>query len=64
LFKLPAKLDADSIVRWDIEWSNNEGINPIDHAEYLVKFGEAFYSRLVDLIKKAIKKLMKITTNK
>lgn len=53
-----------SIVHWNIEWSDNEGINAKDHANYLVQFGETFYTRLVDLIQKAINKLMKITKNK
>jgi hypothetical protein len=57
-------LVADSIIHWNLEWSDNEGINAVEHADYLVKFGETFYSRLVDLIQKAINKLMKITNNK
>jgi hypothetical protein len=61
---VPEKLDANSIVHWNIEWSDNEGINATEHADYLVKFGETFYSRLVALIELAISKLMKITKNK
>ena len=61
---MPETLIASSIVHWNLEWSDNEGINATEHAEYLEKFGETFYSRLVELIEKAINKLMKITNNK
>ncbi len=62
--RLHAALDKDSIVTSKIEWSDNNGINVFDHANYLLKFGETFYSRVVALIEQAINKLMKITNNK
>ena len=61
---MPEKLDAGSIVHWNIDWTDNEGINANEHAEYLEKFGDCFYNRLVELIERAINKLMKITKNK
>lgn len=57
-------MDAGSIVHWNIEWTDNEGINATEHADYLVKFGETFYTRIVELIELAINKLMKITNDK
>ncbi len=62
--RLPEALDTASIVHWNIDWSDNEGINAVDHASYLLKFGETFYSRVVALIELAINKLMKITNNR
>jgi len=62
--RLPEALDAASVVHWNIDWSDNEGINAVDHASYLFKFGETFYSRVVALIELAINKLMKITNNR
>lgn len=62
--QLPSTLDAGSIVHYNIEWSDEGGMNATDHADYLVKFGEEFYIRIVQLIERAINKLMKISANK
>ncbi len=62
--KVPQKLDAASIIPYSIEWSDNEGINKVDHANYLKEFSETFYTRIVELIERAISKQMKITQNK
>ncbi len=57
-------LDAASIVPWSLEWSDNNGINAIDHAEYLKLFGEEFYRRLIELIERALNRRMKLCQNK
>lgn len=61
---MPASIDPGSVVHWNIEWTDDGGMNAKEHADYLVKFGEEFYNRLVVLIERAINKLMKITANK
>ena len=63
-FKVPEKLDAASIIPYSIEWSDNEGINKVDHAAYLKEFAETFYTRIVELIERAISRQMKLTQNK
>ncbi|CAF0730796.1 unnamed protein product [Brachionus calyciflorus] len=62
--KVPEKLIASSIIPYSIEWSDNEGINKEDHAAYLKEFCETFYSRIVELIERAISKRMKLCYNK
>lgn len=64
LEKVPEKLDAGSIIPYSIEWSDNEGINKVDHAAYLKEFAETFYTRIVELIERAISRQMKLTQNK
>jgi len=64
LFKVPQKLVATSIIPYSIEWSDNEGINKVDHGDYLKEFCDTFYSRIVDLIERAISKQMKLSQNK
>ena len=63
-FQVPSKLDAASIIHYAIDWSDNEGINKVDHANYLVEFGNMFYTRIVNLIERAISKQMKLAQNK
>lgn len=62
--KVPQRLDAASIVHYSIEWSDNEGINKNDHGSYLKEFCETFYSRIIELIERAISKQMKLSQNK
>ena len=62
--KVPQKLDAASIIPVSLEWSDNGGINPVDHAQYLKEFGETFYTRLVELIERALNRRMKLCQNK
>lgn len=64
LFKVFRALDAANIIPYSIEWSDNEGINKVDHASYLKEFSETFYVRIVDLIERAISKQMKLCQNK
>jgi hypothetical protein len=64
IFKVFRALDAASIIPYSIEWSDNEGINKVDHASYLKEFAETFYVRIVDLIERAISKQMKLCQNK
>jgi len=61
---VPQKLDAASIIPVSLEWSDNNGINAVDHAEYLKEFGETFYVRLVELIERALNRRMKLCQNK
>lgn len=61
---MPQKLDAGSIIPVSLEWSDNGGVNPLDHAQYLKEFGEIFYTRIKDLIERALKKRMKLSQNK
>jgi hypothetical protein len=62
--KVPQRLDASSIIHYSIEWSDNEGINKNDHGGYLKEFCETFYSRIIELIERAISKQMKLSQNK
>lgn len=62
--KVPQRLDASSIIHYSIEWTDNEGINKNEHAAYLKEFCETFYSRIVELIERAISKQMKLSQNK
>jgi hypothetical protein len=63
-FKVPEKLDAASIIPVSLEWSDNGGINPTDHSQYLSEFGEIFYSRIKELIERALSRRMKLCQNK
>ena len=63
-FKVPQKLDAASIIPVTLEWSDNGGINPNDHSQYLREFGEIFYSKIKELIERALSKRMKLCQNK
>ena len=62
--KVPERLNAGSIIPYAIEWSDNEGINKIDHLAYLKDFSEKFYVRIVDLIERAIAGQMKLCQDK
>jgi hypothetical protein len=62
--KVPEKLDANSIVRYSIEWSDNEGINKDEHRQYIEEFSNTFYVRIVDLIEKALAKQRILPHNK
>ncbi len=55
---------ASSIIPYAIEWSDNEGINKVDHLAYLKDFSEKFYVRIVDLIERAINSQMKLCQDK
>lgn len=55
---------SSSIIHYSIDWTDNEGINKNEHESYLINFCDTFYTRIVDLIEKAIAKQMKITQNK
>ena len=61
---MPEKLDSNSIVRYSIEWSDNEGINKDDHSKYIDEFSETFYVRIVDLVEKALAKQRILPHNK
>lgn len=57
-------MDAGSIIPVSLEWSDNGGINSVDHTQYLKEFGEIFYTRVKELIERALKKRMKLCQNK
>ena len=57
------KLDADNIIPYSIDWSDNEGINKTDHRLYLKDFANMFYTRIIDLIDRAISKQSKLAKN-
>lgn len=56
IVKVPERLAADNIIRYSIEWSDNEGINRYDHSKYIDEFSQTFYKRIVDLIERALSK--------
>ena len=61
--KVHEKLDAANIIPYSIEWSDNEGINKVDHRLYLKDFANTFYVRIIDLIDRAISKQSKLAKN-
>jgi len=61
--KVHEKLDAANIIPYSIEWSDNEGINKVDHRLYLKDFADTFYTRIIDLIDRAISKQSKLAKN-
>lgn len=54
--KVPNKLQSTNIVKYDIEWIDDEGISLREHNKYLDEFSQTFYARIIDLIEKAILK--------
>ena len=43
---IPELLPAENIFRFEAEWSDDEGINETQHAEYLQQFCETFKTAL------------------
>ena len=62
--KVKEKLDPNNIIPYSIDWSDNEGINRVDHSIYLKDFTDTFYIRVTDLIDRAISKQSKLAQNK
>ncbi|CAF1235202.1 unnamed protein product [Adineta steineri] len=54
--RVAAALPESSIVRYTVEWSDDDGLNKNVHAEYLKDFIETFYRRIVELIDNGVRK--------
>ncbi|XP_064648000.1 NACHT and WD repeat domain-containing protein 2-like [Lineus longissimus] len=54
--RLPKKLPESNCVKFDVEWSGREGIEPGTHQEYLATFCKEFHDRIVNLVDRAVKK--------
>ena len=54
---IPESLPKENIIDFTTTWSENDGINEHDHAEYLTKFCTSFEERLLDLIERGINKV-------
>ncbi|KAI3386911.1 hypothetical protein SNEBB_004259 [Seison nebaliae] len=62
--RVPAALSAANIIHYKIPWSDNEGLNRTDHAEYLQSFLTSFYSRVLNLIDKGVVEQRKLEGDK
>ena len=57
-------LHADSIIKYSIKWSDDEGINKVEHKKYIDEFSQNFYVRIKGLIDRALSKQKVLPHNK
>ncbi|CAF3996393.1 unnamed protein product, partial [Rotaria magnacalcarata] len=53
--RVPATLPESAILRYTVQWSDDDGLNKNVHAEYLQDFIETFYRRIVELIDQGVR---------
>jgi hypothetical protein len=51
-----ATIPESSIIRYTVPWSDEDGLNKKDHAEYLKDFIETFYRRIIEMIDRGVQK--------
>ncbi|CAF1410127.1 unnamed protein product [Rotaria sordida] len=62
--RVPAALPESSIIRYTVEWTDEDGLNKNFHAEYLQNFIETFYTRLVELIDRGVSQQKSLSSNR
>ncbi|CAF4731675.1 unnamed protein product [Rotaria sp. Silwood1] len=62
--RVPAALPESSIIRYKVQWSDEEGLNRTVHAEYLQNFIDTFYTRIVELIDRGVGQQKSLAVNR
>ncbi|CAF3329325.1 unnamed protein product [Rotaria socialis] len=62
--RVPAALPESSIIRYSIEWSDEDGLNKNFHAEYLENFINTFHDRIVELIDRGVGQQKGLASNR
>ncbi|CAF4288993.1 unnamed protein product, partial [Rotaria sp. Silwood2] len=62
--RVPAALSETSIIRYTVQWTDEDGLNKTFHAEYLQNFIETFYTRLVELIDRSVGQQKSLGSNR
>ncbi|CAF4551274.1 unnamed protein product [Rotaria sp. Silwood1] len=62
--RVPATLPESSIIRYTVQWSDDDGLNKTVHADYLRDFIETFYRRIVELIDRGVRKQNTFSANR
>ncbi|CAF0870188.1 unnamed protein product [Adineta ricciae] len=61
---VPATLPASSIIRYTVQWSDEDGLNKNVHADYLQDFIDTFYRRIVELIDRGVGQQKSLASNR
>ena len=61
---MPAVLPESSIVRYTVEWSDEDGLNKNVHADYLQDFIDTFYRRIIELIDRGVGQQKSLAANR
>ncbi|XP_013421183.1 NACHT and WD repeat domain-containing protein 2 [Lingula anatina] len=61
--KIPKKLPASNIARFEVEWSGKEGIDKEAHAEYLKEFCEHYFNDIIRLVDQAMDRHEQLTSD-
>ncbi|UJR21317.1 hypothetical protein I4U23_024408 [Adineta vaga] len=62
--RVPAVLPESSIIRYTVEWSDDDGLNKTVHADYLKDFIETFYRRIIEMIDDGVRKQNTFPSNR
>ncbi|CAM4872504.1 unnamed protein product [Rotaria socialis] len=62
--RVPATLPESTILRYTVQWSDDDGLNKTVHAEYLQNFIETFYRRIVELIDQGVRAQHALAANR
>jgi hypothetical protein len=57
-------LPESSIIRYTVQWSDDDGLNKIVHADYLKDFIETFYRRIIEMIDRGVQKQNTFSANR
>jgi hypothetical protein len=61
---VPAVLPETSIVRYTVEWSDEDGLNKNVHEDYLQDFIDTFYRRIIELIDRGVGQQKSLASNR
>ncbi|CAF2694205.1 unnamed protein product [Rotaria sp. Silwood2] len=62
--RVTAVLPESSIIRYTVQWTDEDGLNKNFHAEYLQNFIETFYTRLIELIDRGVGQQKGLASNR
>ncbi|XP_076319840.1 NACHT and WD repeat domain-containing protein 2 isoform X1 [Tachypleus tridentatus] len=54
--RLPAKIEHPNYIKYTVEWSGKDGLNPEAHKDYLKHFTSHFYRHIIKLVDRAMRK--------
>lgn len=54
--RVPEKIVVPNIIKYKIDWSDDGGLNAVDHFDYLQEFTNHFYKYIVKLVRRAMRK--------
>ena len=57
-------IPESSIIRYTVEWSDDDGLNKTVHAEYLQDFIDTFYRRIVSMIDDGVSQQKSLASNR